>query len=207
MYMTTLISKTTLPFYHEWERVSNSSSHLSITRRASTIVLISIITTGAIITLILKRRWRWRRESSETTHGNLSSCNTTNTGVHLTQLITENVKVSIHVHKLCHDVLKSHPTRRRRWSKGGWSWRSQRNRRPGLCPPQSKFHLALFNSSSVYSTHDRKVVWLSIEERKVANDLHDSRRKNELIIGCRIPIDMCSKRDNKKWTRGSVIEL
>ena len=30
--------------------------------------------------------------------------------VHLTQLITESVKASIHMHKLCHDGLKSHST-------------------------------------------------------------------------------------------------
>ena len=47
--------------------------------------------------------------SINVTHDNLSSCNTTNTCVHLTQLITKSVKASIHVHKLCHDGLKSHP--------------------------------------------------------------------------------------------------
>ena len=63
--------------------------------RASTIILISILTTRAIITLILRGWWRWRGSHSETTHDNLLSCNTTNTGVHLTQLIAESVKASI----------------------------------------------------------------------------------------------------------------
>ena len=31
-------------------------------------------------------------------------------GVHLTQLITESVKASIHTHKLCHDGLESQST-------------------------------------------------------------------------------------------------
>ena len=31
-------------------------------------------------------------------------------GVHLTQLITESVKASIHAHKLCHDGLKVTPS-------------------------------------------------------------------------------------------------
>ena len=38
----------------------------------------------------------------------------TNTGVHLTQLITESVEASIHMLKLCHDVLESHTAHRRR---------------------------------------------------------------------------------------------
>ena len=37
----------------------------------------------------------------------------TNTSVHQTQLITESVKASIHVHKLCHDDHESHSTSRR----------------------------------------------------------------------------------------------
>ena len=40
----------------------------------------------------------------------------TNTSVHLTQLIIKSVQVSIHAHKLCHDVLESHTARRRRRS-------------------------------------------------------------------------------------------
>ena len=84
MSMTTLISKLFPFFCHEWQRASTSSKHLIITRQASTIILISILIAGAIVTLILGHRWRWRRSDSETTHDSLSSCDTTNTGVHLT---------------------------------------------------------------------------------------------------------------------------
>ena len=50
--------KTAPPFCHEYQRVSTSSRHLIITGRASTITLISIITTRAIVTLILRSWWR-----------------------------------------------------------------------------------------------------------------------------------------------------
>ena len=105
--------KTTLSFCHESQKVSTSSRHLIITGRASTIVLISIITARAIVTLILRSRWRWRRSNNETTYDSLSSCDTTNVGVYLIQLITDCVKVSIHAHKLCHDGLKCHSTYKR----------------------------------------------------------------------------------------------
>ena len=39
-------------------------------------------------------------------------------------------------------------------------------------------------------THDRKVRRLGIGNRCVANDPHDSRRENKLIIGRRILIDI-----------------
>ena len=86
---------------------SISSRHLIITRQVSTIILINIINAGAIITLILESRWKWRRSNNETTDDSLSSYDTTNIGIHLTQLITKSVNVSIHAHKLCHDGLES----------------------------------------------------------------------------------------------------
>ena len=49
----------------------------------------------------------------------MSSCNKTDTGVHLTQLIIESVKVSIHALKLHQDGLKRHTTTQRRRSGGG----------------------------------------------------------------------------------------
>ena len=104
MSMTTLISKLFPLFVTNDKRVNTSSRHLIITQWA-----IYIITARAIVTLILKGWRRWRGSHSETTHNSLSSCNSTNMGVHLTQLITKSVKVSIHAHKLCHDGLKSHP--------------------------------------------------------------------------------------------------
>ena len=110
MSMTTLISKLLLLFVTSDKGVSTSSRHLIITRRAITIILISIITAGAIITLILRGWQSWRGSDSETNHDNLSSCDTTDMGVHLTQFITESVKKSIHACKLCHDGLKCHST-------------------------------------------------------------------------------------------------
>ena len=190
MSMTTLISKLLPPFCHEWQRASTSSRHLIITGRASTIVLISIITVGAIITLILRSQSRWRRSNSETTYNSLSSCDTTNTSVHLTQLITNCVKASIHARKLCHDGLKCHFTHRRRRSGCGWSGRSWRSHY--LCPglPQSELCLASSNSSCIYGTHNREVRRLGKGDRKMAKDLCDNWRKNELITGHRIPIDI-----------------
>ena len=79
--------------------------HLLITERARILILLIIINT-IIVVLICQSLGR----SSETTEASLLSCNTTDTGVHLKQLITENVKVSIHALKLCHDGLKSHIT-------------------------------------------------------------------------------------------------
>ena len=100
MSMTTLISKLLPLFVTSDKGVSTSSRHLIITRQAS---LISIIIAGAIVTLILKCLGRRRGNHNETTHNSLSSCNATNMGVHLTQLIAKSVKASIHAHKLCHD--------------------------------------------------------------------------------------------------------
>ena len=165
-------------------------SHLLVTRRASTIILISIITTKAIITLILWSLWRWRRRCSETAHDSLLSCDTTNTSVHLTQLITENVKASIHTHKVYHDGLESHSTRRRRRSGGGWSRRSRRSRHLSPWPLRSKLGLIPLNGCCVYSIHDREVWRLRIGDRCMAKDSCDSRRKNELITGHRILIDV-----------------
>ena len=125
MSMTILISKL-LPLFvtSDRQRVSISSRHLIITGRASTIILISILMAGAIITLILRGWWRWRGSNGETTHDSLLSCDTTNMGVHLTQLIIESVNARNHAHKLCHGCLKCHSTYRRRRSGGGWNGRS-----------------------------------------------------------------------------------
>ena len=54
MSMTTLISKKLPLFLMSDKGVSTSSRHLIIIRRASIIILISVITVGAIITLILR---------------------------------------------------------------------------------------------------------------------------------------------------------
>ena len=62
----------------------------------------------------------------------------------------------------------------------------------GLCPvpPQSELCLALSNGNSVYDTHDGKVYKLWIGDKKMAKDPHDSLRKNELITGRHIPLDI-----------------
>ena len=130
--MTTLIPKTTPHFCHKWQRACNSSCHLVVTRRASILILILII-----IVLILRCLWRRRRRLHEATKASLLSHNTTDIGVHLIQLITECVKVSIHALKLYHDRLKGHTTRRRRRKGCGWSRRCRRSHRLGLCFGQS----------------------------------------------------------------------
>ena len=89
--------------------------HLLIIGKASILILIIII--GTIISiLVLRSLWRRRGRRNEATKASLSSCDTTYTGVHLTQLITESVKVSIHALKLRHDCLEHHTTTQRRRS-------------------------------------------------------------------------------------------
>ena len=180
------------------------SNHLLVTGRASTIILISIITTEAIITLILWSLWRWRGRSSETTHDSLSSCDTTITGVHLTQLITESVKASIHVHKLYHDGLESHSTRRRRRREGGWSERSRRSRHLSLWPLRSKLGLTPSNGHCIYGTYNGEVWRLRIGDRRMPENPHDSRRENEFITGRRILIDIYKK---KYEVRGKIYSV
>ena len=53
-----------------------------------------------------------------------------------------------------------------------------------------KLGLTPSDSSSVYGTHDRKMRRLGIRDRKMVKNPCDSRRKNELITGRRIPIDI-----------------
>ena len=123
----------------------------------------------------------------------LSTSNATNSGVHLTHLIYEIVKtttkVSLHLLKLCQDGLEGYTTNcagrrsRRRWNSRSykisclhsWLLRSKL----GLAPPVR---------TSADGTHDG-------EERRERNgngemlkDSHDSRRKDELIMGNNIQI-------------------
>ena len=100
------------------KKASNSSSHLIVTEKASILILIIIIIFEVII---LRCLWRRRGRLYEATKASLSSCNMTDTGAHLTQLITKCVKVSIHALKLHHDLLEDHTNRKRRRSKYGWS--------------------------------------------------------------------------------------
>ena len=117
--MTTLISKITSPFCHEWKRIKVSSRNLI--GRASISIII-------IFSLRIRSHWRrWRKSlRSEATYDRLPPCNTTDTNVHLIQLCRECIKASIHTLKLHHDVSKGHIIRRRGRSKCGWSrsrWR------------------------------------------------------------------------------------
>ena len=146
--MTTLIPKTTPYFCHEGQRASNSSSHLVVTGRASILILIIII-----IVIVLRCLWRRRGRLREATKASLSSCNTTNTGAHLTQPITECVKASIHALKLRHDRLEGYTTRKRGRSGCGWSRRCRRSHCLCPWPFRSKLGLAPSNGSSVYGTH------------------------------------------------------
>ena len=152
MSMTTLISKLLPLFVTSDKGASTSSRHLIITRRAI-IIILSIINIAGAITLIL--RCLGRGSHHVTTHHSLSSCDTTNTGVHLTQLITKSVKASNNAHKLCHDGLKCHSTHKRQRSRGGWSWRSCHL---GLRLPWAKLSITPSNSSCVNGTHGEKVI-------------------------------------------------
>ena len=46
------------------------------------------------------------------------------------------------------------------------------------------------NGSGVNSTHEREVGRLRIGDKKMAKESHDSQRKDELITGCRILINI-----------------
>ena len=156
------------------------------------------------------------------TKASLSSCYTTNTGVHLTQLISESAKVSIHAFKLCHDDLQGHITSRGRRRNGGWNSKSCRTGRLHTWLLQSKLSLTPPNRTGVDETHGGVVRRNGNGNGKVAKDPRDSRRKDELITGRRILIDIedksdemrgevkkerSSKREKRKQARGSVIEL
>ena len=173
--MIALISKTTPPFCHEWQRVRMSSRHLIGRASISIIIIRSIIVITIIIILILNIRSRWRRWRrslrSKATYDHLLSCNTTDTNVHLIQLCRECIKVSIHALQLRHDVPEWHIARRRGGSGCGWSrtrWSQMRGKSCWIQLLWLKLHLAMFNGSGVYGTHDRKVVGRGKRNRKMA---------------------------------------
>ena len=125
----------------------------------------------------------------------LSTCCTSDTGVHLTLLISEKVKASIHVLKLCHDGLQGHTSYRSRRSRGRRNSRNCKIGRLHSWPLRSKLGLAQPNKISVDGTYDGEVRRISNGDREVAKDLHDSRRKDKLITGCRILIHIEDKYD------------
>ena len=144
--MTTLITKTTSSFCHKWQRVRVSSRHLVSARRVSISILIIIIVVGVIIVLECLRCYERRRgRLDKATKVSLPSSNTADTGVHLTHLSSECIKVSIHALKLRYDRIKSHTSRRRKGSGGGWSRSSGRSCQPE--PPRTKLRLAPFKWS------------------------------------------------------------
>ena len=54
----------------------------------------------------------------------------------------------------------------------------------------SKLGLTPSNGHCVYGIHDRKVWRLRIGDKRMTENPSDSRRKNELIMCCRILIDI-----------------
>ena len=163
--------------------------HFIITGRAS----ICIITI-----LICWSLWRKRWRSGETTKASLSSYDTIDTGVHPTQPIRESVKASIHALKLHRDSLKGHTTSWGKRSSHGRNSRSCRTSSLHMWPLQSKLGLAPPNRTGIYGTHG-SVVWRAMNgDGKMANDPRDTWRKNELITGCRILIDIKDRSDKVK---------
>ena len=118
------------------------------------------------------------------------TCNTTDTSVHLTQLITESVKASIHALKLHHDHLEGHTTRERRRCGGRKNGRGWRSCSLGPWPLRSKLGLAPSNRCAANGTHDKELSRLRIGDRRMANDPCDSRRENKFITGRHILIDI-----------------
>ena len=142
--------------------------HLIITRRAS-IIIITIITI-----LICRSLWRRRQRSDETTKASLLSSYTTNTSVHLTQLIRESVKVSIHALKLHHDNSEGHTTSRGRRSRGRRNSRRCRTGSIHTWPLRSKLGLTSPNKSGIYGTHGGVKRRSRNGDRKMVKDLRDS---------------------------------
>ena len=98
--------------------------------------------------------------------------------------------MSIHALKLPHDGLKSHTTTRGRRSGGGRNSRSCRINRLRPWPLQKKLGLVLRNRSCAYGTYNGEVGRIRNRDRKMAKNSHDSRRKNELIMGRLILINI-----------------
>ena len=67
----------------------------------------------------------------------------------------------------------------------GW-----RSRHLSPWPLRSKLGVAPLNKRRTDGTHDGEVRRLGIRSRMVANDPHDNKRKDKLIMGCRISIDI-----------------
>ena len=59
----------------------------------------------------------------------------------------------------------------------------------------SRSRASLHRTDRANGNHDREVRRLWNRDRKIANDPRDSRRKNKLITGHRIPIDINDSND------------
>ena len=154
-------------FCHEWQRVRVSSKRLIIAGWAS-IAFILISRSSHQHHSHLQGPQEWKAWYNHPSQPGIEQCSQhrCSPNTHLTQLITENVKASIHALKLHHDVLKCHPAHRK-WGSGcGWSWRSGNSCRIG--PPRSKLCLTPFNGSVVNSTHNGEVVGRGKRNRKMA---------------------------------------
>ena len=160
--------------------------HLVITRRVN-------------IILIIKRGLQRRRgRRSKTSHVSLSMSNVSCFSVHLTHLINESVqtttKVSMHPLKLLYDGLEGHTTSRGGRRKGrGWSYRSCRIDHLYSWPLQLKLTLTLPDRTNANGTHDGEKRRERNRNGEVLKDPCDSRRKDELITGSSVPIDIYNK--------------
>ena len=139
----------------------------------------------------------------------LSSCYTTDTGVHLTHLINERVKASIHVLKLRYDGLQGHTNCRSGKSKGGRSWRRRSCRICMIGCLRSwllwlKLGLALSNRTGIGGTHNGVVRRVRNINGEVSKDSRDSWRKDELITCSHILIDINDRSDE---VRGEVYKV
>ena len=169
-YKTTLIQNYS-PFLSRMTKGKSSKGrHLIITGKDSILIIITII----ICQSLWRRRWR----GNETTKASLLLCYTTDTGVHLTHLISERVKASIHALKLHHDGLQGQTSCQRR-SRGR---RSRRRRSYKICvidrlrpwSLQSKLGLTSLNKTSTDGTHGGEIRRIKNGDRDVAKDPRDS---------------------------------
>ena len=226
--MTTLISKTTPPFFHEWQMVRVSSRHLIGRASISIIIIQSIIVITIIISLILIIRShgrRWWRDSlrSKSAHGHLPSSYAANMDIHLIQLCWKCIEASIHALKLRHDVSQRHIARRRRGSRCGssrmrWSRTGGRCRilllRPKLASlsftvAASMAHIKMKGSDAGEGTEKWHKI-LVIAEGKMSlpqdNESWKTSIKDKIKWKGKSMV-RCSRRDNKKRAWDSVMEL
>ena len=175
--------------------------HLVITRKAN------------IILIILKRRnyrtlWKRRGRRSIAADASLSAYNASYPSVDLTHLISEIVKmttkISMHPLKLLHDGIESDTSYERRRSEGrGWNNKSYRIGHLYLWPLQLKLSLTPPDRTNADGTHDGEKRRERNINKEMLKDPHDSRRKDELIMGHRILIDIKDRSDevDRKSTR------